>query len=81
MAGISFSRSSDELMAAAMAATGRVNSSIAGVIGDEREPLKLRSRAAIRAYRFAGNLSKEPLHFLVNNPRSLAHSRKSVFAF
>jgi hypothetical protein len=39
-------------------------------LAGEREPSILRSMAENRRYPFAVNLSKETLHFLVNNPRS-----------
>jgi hypothetical protein len=49
------------------------------VVAGDREPSDSRSMAQIRRYPFAGKLSKETLWFLVNNPRSLAHSRRLRF--
>jgi hypothetical protein len=49
------------------------------VVAGDREPFDLKSTHEIRTYPFDGNLVKEPLRFLVNNPRSLAHSRKLRF--
>jgi hypothetical protein len=70
--------------AAAMVATGRRHCSRPTIFFssfelDQRRPSVLRWTHEIRTYPFDGNLVKEPLRFLVNNPRSLAHSRKLRF--
>jgi DNA phosphorothioation-dependent restriction protein DptG len=83
VAGISILRSSGELMAAAMAATGRMNrrwpESSLCYTRIECQLSDLRSMAQIRRYPFAGNLFKETLKFLETNPQSLAHSRELRF--